>query len=227
MTQKLRKIAAARLRQFRDAAGLSREELGALVKVHHNTIQKLEGDERQMSVEWLERLAKHLGREPADFIRLDSSPVGRLGMAARHAFVSEVNIEASAGVGALVEADDEKNTWAFPEYWLRAELDAAPSDIKIITIRGDSGQSDPPKATDVNPGDKVLVNVADRRPSPPGLFVVFDGLGLVAKRLEYIAKSKPPVVRVSSNNTVYTPTEMPIEELSIQGRIVAKWQRLS
>ena len=227
MAQKLRQVAAQRLRQFRDAAGLSREEFAKLIKTHHNTIQKLENDERQLTVEWLEKLARPLGRDPADFIRLDFTPVGKLGNAERHAFVSEVNIEASAGAGALVEADADKRTWAFPEHWLRAELDAAPSQIKIITIRGDSGQSDPPRATDVNPGDKVLVNIADRRPSPPGLFVIFDGLGLVAKRLEYIAKSTPPRVRISSNNPVYLPTETPMKDVEIQGRIVAKWQRLS
>lgn len=227
MALKLRQIAAQRLRQFRDAAELSREELAKLLKTHHNTIQKLENDERQLTVEWLERLARPLARDPADFVRLESPTIGKLGAASRHAFVAEVGVEASAGAGALVEKEGADRTWAFPEHWLRAELDASPSDIKIITIRGDSGQSDPPKPTDINPGDKVLVNIADRRPSPPGLFVIYDGLGLVAKRLEFIPKSAPPRLRVSSNNPVYEPRESPIKDVDIQGRIVAKWQRLS
>lgn len=228
MAQKLRQVAAQRLRQFRDAAELSREDLARLVKTHHNTIQKLENDERQLTVEWLERLARPLGREPIDFIRMDFAPIGKIGgSTGRFAFVSEVNVEASAGQGTLVESPSDNRTWAFPEHWLRAELDAAPTDIKIITIRGDSGQSDPPKPTDINPGDKVLVNIADRRPSPPGLFVIFDGLGLIAKRLEFIAKSVPPRLRISSNNPVYAPAELPMKDVDIQGRIVAKWQRLS
>ena len=227
MAQKLRDIAAQRLRQFRDVAEMSREQLGQSVKVHHNTIQKLENGERQLTVEWLEKLSKPLGRDPSEFIQTNYGPTGKVGRAGNHAFVSEVNIEASAGAGTLVEVDREKQTWAFPEAWLRSELDAAPADIKIITIRGDSGQSDPAKPNDINPGDKVLVNIADRRPSPPGLFVVFDGLGLVAKRLEYIAKSKPPMVRMSSNNPIYNTIETPLNDVEIQGRIVAKWQRLS
>ncbi len=227
MAQKLRQIAAQRLRQFRDAAELSREELARLVKTHHNTIQKLENDERQLTIEWMEKLARPLGRDPADFIRMDIPNQKQAGAGERHAFVAEVHVEASAGGGALVESSADSRTWAFPEHWLRAELDAAPADIKIITIRGDSGQSDPPKPTDVNPGDKVLVNIADKRPSPPGLFVVFDGLGLIAKRIEYIARSNPPRLRISSNNPVYPPAESPMKDVDIQGRIVAKWQRLS
>lgn len=223
---KLRSQAATRLRQFREAKDLSREDLAKLAKTHHNQIQKLENDERKLTIDWIERLAPHLDVEPEDFVRPDEPHHEQLTLY-KHAFVSEVNVEASAGAGSLIDHNTNMRLWAFPEHWLRAELDAAPADIKIITVRGDSGQSDPGKPTDINPGDKVLVNIADRRPSPPGLFVVFDGLGLVAKRLEYIAKSMPARVRISSNNPVYPINESALEDLDIQGRIVAKWQRLS
>jgi phage repressor protein C with HTH and peptisase S24 domain len=35
-------------------------------------------------------------------------------------------------------------------------------------------------------GDIVLVDLARRAPIPPGIFVLHDGMGLVAKRLEHI-----------------------------------------
>ena len=42
---------------------------------------------------------------------------------------------------------------------------------------------------------------------PPGIFVLFDGLGLVAKWLEHVANSDPPTVRTISDNPVYAPHE--------------------
>jgi phage repressor protein C with HTH and peptisase S24 domain len=35
--------------------------------------------------------------------------------------------------------------------------------------------------------DLVVVDTCDTTPSPPGLFVIWDGLGLVAKRVEIVA----------------------------------------
>lgn len=140
--------------------------------------------------------------------------------------VGEIDVEASAGPGQVVEHTGESHHWSFPEYWLRAMLDAAPADIKLITIKGDSGQSDPAKATDIDPGDKVFVNVADRRPSPPGLFVLWDGLAFVAKRVQMVPGTSPIRVRLSSNNPAYEPYEVSIEDAQIQGRIVARFQRI-
>lgn len=140
--------------------------------------------------------------------------------------IGEIDVEASAGPGQVVEYAGEAHHWSFPEYWLRAALDAAPADIKLITIKGDSGQSDPAKATDIDPGDKVFVNIADRRPSPPGLFVLWDGLAFVAKRVQMVPGTSPIRVRLSSNNPAYDPYEVSIEDAQIQGRIVARFQRI-
>ena len=41
-------------------------------------------------------------------------------------------------------------------------------------------------------GDIVLVDLGRRTPTPPGVFVLYDGMGLVAKRLEHIPNSDPP-----------------------------------
>ena len=47
-------------------------------------------------------------------------------------------------------------------------------------------------------GDIVLVG--RRTPTPPGVFVLYDGMGLVAKRVEHITNSDPPRVRIISDN---------------------------
>ena len=68
-------------------------------------------------------------------------------------------------------------------------------------------------------GDIVLVDLARRAPTPPGIFVLHDGMGLVAKRLDHIPNSEPPRVRIISDNPLYAPYEGTAEEVNIIGRI--------
>ncbi len=64
-------------------------------------------------------------------------------------------------------------------------------------------------------GDIVLVDLGRRSPTPPGIFVLHDGMGLVAKRLEYIPNNDPPQVRIISDNPLYKPYEGSGEEVNI------------
>ncbi len=50
--------------------------------------------------------------------------------------------------------------------------------------------------------------------NPPGIFVLDDGMGLVAKRLEHIPNSDPPAVRVISYNKLYPEYERTAEEIA-------------
>lgn len=71
----------------------------------------------------------------------------------------------------------------------------------------------------LNSGDVVLVDTSRRMPTPPGIFVLHDGMGLVAKRLEHIPNSDPPQVRIVSDNPHYPPYERLVDEMNIIGRI--------
>ena len=132
----------------------------------------------------------------------------------------EMDVQASAGAGSVVDYEDEKRRWSFPEQWIRAELDTQPDNLYIITIGGDSMPGV------LEPGDKAIVNVADCHPTPPGVFIIHDGLGLVAKRIEHIDHSDPPKIRITSTNKAYKPYERTLDEAHIMGRVVARWERL-
>lgn len=215
------------LRAWREYLGFTQDEVAAAIGTDKTVVSKLERGDRKTSVDWLDRFGKFYNVVPSALMSAPpAEPINTRDGLRRTAYVAEVDVEASAGAGSIVDFTGEGHVWAFPEYWLRSEMNAGPSDIRIITIRGDSGVSDPPRPTDINPGDKVLVNVADRRPSPPGLFVVHDGLALIAKRIEYIARTDPARLRVSSNNPAYPVTESLLDDVLIQGRIVAKFQRV-
>jgi phage repressor protein C with HTH and peptisase S24 domain len=101
---------------------------------------------------------------------------------------------------------------------LRGQTTAAPEQIKIITVYGDS------MVPDFLPGERVLVDLSDQTPSPPGVFVVWDGFGLVIKRLEMVPYSNPPTVKLKSANEAYDTYERALSEVVINGRVIGKWK---
>ena len=120
----------------------------------------------------------------------------------------------SMGGGAIVE--DEHGVgrdFHFRRSWIRDRLKAAPSMMRVMGVEGDS------MTPTLQGGDVVLVDMNQRRPVPPGIFVLYDGMGLVAKRLEYIPMSDPPRLRIISDNQQYSPYECTAEEVNIIGRV--------
>lgn len=51
------------------------------------------------------------------------------------------------------------------------------------------------------------------------IFVLHDGMGLVAKRLEHVPNSRPPKICILSDNPLYSPYKRSIDEIRIIGRI--------
>jgi phage repressor protein C with HTH and peptisase S24 domain len=69
-------------------------------------------------------------------------------------------------------------------------------------------------------GDLVLVDISRRAPAPPGIFVLFDGIGLVVKRLEVLANTEPHLLRIIADNPQYTSYDRASTEVHIIGRVV-------
>jgi phage repressor protein C with HTH and peptisase S24 domain len=134
------------------------------------------------------------------------------------AAIPEVNVRAAAGAGALVEAEEDGARWHFPLAWLRHELKARPADLRIVTIDGDSMEPV------LMSGDKVLIDLSRTVPSPPGIFVLHDGMGLLAKQLERLPNTERLSIR--SANPRYDSYERPAEEVTIIGRVVWFARRL-
>lgn len=231
------------LQRLAEASGQTLKSLSVdVLGKNHAYLQQYvnRGTPRELPETARESLAEHFG-VPADSFRLDkyrrksaqmhldnpAMPDDELTKGKSVVSMFEVDVRASAGAGSVVDQEEESAVWAFPEYWVRAELSARSGrDFRIITIEGDSMVSEPAVSRDLQPGDKVIINIADRLPSPPGVFIVHDGLGLVAKRVEHIAQSEPPSIRISSNNPAYSAYERTLDEAHIMGRVVGRWQRL-
>tara|TARA_E500000305_G_scaffold97673_1_gene88823 strand:+ start:266 stop:988 length:723 start_codon:yes stop_codon:yes gene_type:complete len=184
-------------------------------------------------------LARHLGVDEA-VLRPEQggvsspSPVRRIGSGlvmpslpgsppvdpSRVTAVPEVRISASAGGGANLEQEPGGNDWYFDAGWLRYELRASARDLRVISIDGDSMEPV------LYSGDKVMIDLSRTAPSPPGIFVLHDGIGLVAKQLEYIPNSDPPRVLIRSESARYRDYERTIEEVNIVGRVIWFARRL-
>jgi phage repressor protein C with HTH and peptisase S24 domain len=179
-----------------------------------------------------EQLAKHLNvdetklrhREvPARKQRsrqpIEAGIVEALHVAARvpdgYVGIAEIDVRASAGPGALNEGLEEtKVTWLFPEAMVRHEFRAPPKELRMITVDGDSMEPL------LSSGDRILIDTSRQVPVPPGIFVIWDGMGLVAKRVEHIPNSDPPKVLIKSVNPEYQAYERIAEEVNVVGRVL-------
>jgi transcriptional regulator with XRE-family HTH domain len=125
--------------------------------------------------------------------------------------------------GSLDGYDDdaaEGEVAYFPERLIYEELRARPDHLRVMEIEG---QSMEPALCG---GDQVLVDSSRTNPSQPGLFVLWDGHGLVAKWVERVSQSDPPRLRVISENALFKPYEVAEAEAQILGRVVWFARRL-
>jgi len=148
--------------------------------------------------------------------------------------ISEVDARAGAGLGGVsdlenatdkfgitISQDAVRDTWKIPDTFLRGVLRMDARGAWIIEVDGDSGYdpSNPHAPGSVFSGDRVIVDTRDRRPSPPGHFLVFDGIGLVVKQVDVVRGSDPVRIRLTSRNPAYVPYEVSEDEARIIGRV--------
>jgi SOS-response transcriptional repressor LexA len=134
--------------------------------------------------------------------------------------IDELDVRAGAGPGLVAENQHIVAEWQVPAGIVRGYSTAPARELRIITVMGDSMEPA------LLPGQRVLVDTGDRMPSPPGIFVVWDGLGLVVKRIQVLPHSEPPRVKITSDNPKYDPYERVLEEAYIQGRVIGQWRWL-
>jgi phage repressor protein C with HTH and peptisase S24 domain len=178
-----------------------------------------------VTVEWL---LYGKGKGPARFEGLPPKEPTQLTFAdAGTVDIPELEVHAMAGQGAdgqyeiMQEAasDTVIGKYSFPAAGFRQAFGANASEVVVAEVMGDS------MLPTLYPGQKVMVHITDRRPTPPGLFYVWDGMGLVIKRIELIPGSNPPTLRIKSDNPKYDTYERTVEEAYINGRIILGFTR--
>ena len=102
---------------------------------------------------------------------------------------------------------------------MRHEGDAGPEALRIIRVRGISME---PEMRD---GDRIVVDTARRVPATSELFVLWDGTGLVVKRIELVHEKGTPSLRLLSGHANYPPYTRSADEIHIVGEVLRKLTR--
>lgn len=229
-----------RIKYARSLTGLSQAQVAAEFGIDRVNVTQWEGDTTKPEIERLPVLATLL-KTTVDWLleakgvmpgkgadNLQPKPQAKPRPLAKASDeVRELDARAGAGGGGVfdlinvtddggnqISAEVVKDHWRIPESYLRGELRLEASKAVIIEITGDSGYdpSNPHAPGSVFPGDRVIVDARDTRPSPPGPFLVYDGTGLVVKLCEPVHGSDPPTVRLLSRNPTYTPYTIALDE---------------
>ena len=184
------------------------------------------GSPRALTYPDAAKLAELLGCD-AEALRHESVPKRRKSAPRRRRFVPpefpgaplagvpELDVAAAAGGGAFnAEAAVEKARWYLPEAMLRHEGGARPEDLRILRVQGDSMEPL------LREGDRLLVDVARRTPGTGEMAVLWDGTGLVVKRVEIVSGEDPPRLRLLSANPAYPAYTCLAEEAHIVGKVL-------
>ena len=137
------------------------------------------------------------------------------------AAVPEMAVQAAAGGGALNDENaPETARWYLPEAMLRHEGGAEPANLRILRARGDSMEPA------VHDGDRLLVDIARKTPATGEMAVLWDGNGLVVKRVEALPQTDPPRLRLISANPAYKPYDCLAGEAHIAGTVLWALRRV-
>ena len=168
----------------------------------------------------LQKIAKALGCTVADLTGERPHTPVRSGNSIT---IFEVHTGAQGGPGGSGEIeltrDRAVGEYTFPSAGFRQRFGAVPDGVFIDEMTGDS------QMPTIMPGQPLMIDSRIRKPSPPGIFLCWDGIGMVYKRIEVIPNTDPVRVRLLSDNPRYSTYERTIDEVEIFGRVVGGWQR--
>jgi hypothetical protein len=194
--------------------------------VHRGTPRRLPEDVRHA-------LASHLGVDqsvlrdgaplPAPLDPHPNPPGGDAGIGEQESqlvSVPELRVS-SLPIGAdPSQPEVQAARWSFPLGWVRHALKSQPSALRIVSVVGDVMEPA------FRSGDHLLIDTDRRAPSPPGVFVIFDGIGLIPRLLEFLPNSAPAVVLIRSSSDSVRDLEVPMADIQIIGRAVWHARRL-
>ena len=219
-------------RQLRDAlavAGLSLKQASRAIGRNDAYLQQFlfRGSPRRLPEEARHALAAMLGIDQQILADLPQSPHMSTGPSSGRPAASPANqilvplfdVRAAAGGGAIPPGEESVDGMqppniGFPPELLRRITSAPAASLQMISVSGDSMT---PTLAD---GDLVMIDTARKLPSPPGIFILDDGVGLVAKRVDTVPNTTPPILRLSSDNPAYANYQRRLDEVHVIGRVI-------
>ncbi len=128
--------------------------------------------------------------------------------------VPMLNVDASAGFGAVAESESAHTRFGFDERWLARLTRAKGSSLSIINVAGDSMEPT------LSSGDEVLVDASDQSSRlRDGIYVLRADDALVVKRVTL--KPGGRKITISSDNPAYPSwDDVDRSDIQIVGRVI-------
>ena len=226
----------------REARGMSRSELVRLSGISKQQLSRLENGHIRLRLDHLKPFAGPLGYTPEQMLlwgrypgtggsHIESSDILReepahdepMGPSAGQ--VPELDTRAGLGGGGLPARELRKDGrhadalkaegWLFPASFVREQLHSSPGRLLVLDTTGDS------MAPTVVSGERVIVDTGHKTPTPDGLYAIRDTFNcIVVKRLQVLRSTRPPRVKVISDNPNHPSEEAPLGELEIVGKVL-------
>lgn len=152
----------------------------------------------------------------ARFFGVDEQVLGGPPPAMRDGLVEVpmLNVDASAGFGAVAESESAHTRFGFDERWLARLTRAKGTSLSIINVAGDSMEPT------LSSGDEVLVDASDQSSRlRDGIYVLRADDALVVKRVTL--KPGGRKITISSDNPAYPSwDDVDRSDIQIVGRVI-------
>lgn len=127
-----------------------------------------------------------------------------------------VSFEVNGGAYSSHRVIDE---WGIPAAELAGRLHISSKSTVVGRVIGDSMEPA------FRSNDPVFVDTSVNSYIADGLYLISDGFGPPKiKRLQYVSKTKPPRVRIISDNPIYPINEVDMPDVTIHGRVAVAFQ---
>ena len=150
-----------------------------------------------------------------------SHPDSQLAMVAIAGAPDSVSIKRLPGSEGDVAHRGHGDTISFSRDLIERELCAAPDDLRVMVIEGNSMEPD------FRGGDQVIIDTRRKSLAQPGAFCIKDDDGYVVRYLERIPDNTPAKVRVLPKNPLYDPRVRLLDEVDVVGRVVWTGRKVS
>lgn len=197
----------SRIRGAREAAELTQQQLATNLGLSRAAVAQWEADVTSPSIARIYEAARFFQNVSAEFLAfgVTGDPVVVIRGPEGTTKIREVTF-GDAATDQSVAAE-----WLMPETYVRSDLRIpSPESVIVWRVEGDT------LAPSYEHGDRVVVDTNSKRPSPPGVFLIWDGVGPCLANVNVVhAAGGKQSAKVSTGADSY---EVPIDKLSIIGR---------
>lgn len=110
--------------------------------------------------------------------------------------------------------NSQSKSFFFQREWLENSLNANIDNLIAVAIEDET------MSPTLQRKDSILVDKSDKFSGNVGVYLIFDGVNVAARRLEFVANSNGEKVHVISDNRKYTSYEVLLSDVEIVGRVI-------